>query len=152
MTPITASSSTRKALTYLRLTPKMVCGGVWDRRAQVQTCPCTQRHAHKHTNVSIAIHLDKTCKCTHTQKGSQGLFNPVKPETTDHCCAITFLQKRTERSEREKKKKRKRGLCQETHPTRPPLNGLYSIRPHSWCSQRTVGSPFADTLSHFWWQ
>lgn len=63
------------------------------------------------------------------------MCNWVKPESTDHCCTITFLQKRTEKSKREGKK---REVCQETHPW-SPANGLCSIRLHSYYSEKALG-------------
>lgn len=83
----------------------------------------------------IHIQLNMICKCIHTE-GREPVCNWVKPERTDHCCAITFLQKRTEKSKR--KGKRKGGLCQVTHP-RGPAKGLCSIRPHSYYSKIALG-------------
>lgn len=67
-------------------------------------------HACTHTLFScvdvIHIQFSTVCRCAHTEKGRKAVCNCVKPESTDHCCAITFLQKRTEKSKRKGKERR----------------------------------------------
>lgn len=67
--------------------------------------PVLTRLCHHSTSGGFTMSTSFECTHTHTKEGRKAVCNWVKPESTDHCCAITFLQKRTEKSKRRRKKK-----------------------------------------------